>query len=112
MSATSLVSPNRRFGKKRRAILFSAAAQPTNTTYQYVSTNGGISGAGQIGGVRGIDGSQYMTSTFSAAANAPLQFYFNYITSDGAIDADYAFAQLKTSAEALVATLFTARTTV
>ena len=37
MSATSLVSPNRRFGKKRRAILFSAAAKPTNTTYQYVS---------------------------------------------------------------------------
>ena len=83
-----------------------------NTTYQYVSTNGGISGAGQIGGVGGIDGSQYTTSMFSAAANAPLQFYFNYITSDGAIYADYAFAQLKTSAGALVATLFTARTTV
>jgi hypothetical protein len=42
----------------------------------------------------------------------PLQFYFNYITSDGAQYADYAFAQLQTASGTPVATLFTARTTV
>jgi hypothetical protein len=82
-----------------------------SSTYQYVSTFGGVSGAGELNNVGGINGSQYTTSAFSAGANAPLQFFFNYVTSDGAIYADYAFAQLKTSGGALVATLFTARTT-
>jgi hypothetical protein len=81
-------------------------------SYQYISTSGGVAGAGQIAGVGGTDGSQFSTSPFFAAANAPLQFYFNYITSDGAQYADYAFAQLQTAAGTLVATLFTARTIV
>jgi len=71
-----------------------------------------VAGAGQISGVGGTDGSQFSTSPFLAAANAPLQFYFNYITSDGAQYADYGFAQLLTASGTLVATLFTARTSV
>jgi hypothetical protein len=54
--------------------------------------------AGQIAGVGGTDGSQFSTSPLFAAANAPLQFYFDYVTSDGAMYADYAFAQLQTAA--------------
>jgi hypothetical protein len=83
-----------------------------NSSYQYVSTNGGVTGGGQISSVGGTDGSQFSTSPFLAAANAPLQFYFNYITSDGAQYADYGFAQLLTASGTLVATLFTARTSV
>jgi hypothetical protein len=83
-----------------------------NSSYQYVSTHNGVAGAGQIAGVGGFDGSQFSTVAFTATANSPLQFYFNYITSDGAIYADYGFAQLLTASGSLVATLFTARTTV
>ena len=43
-------------------------------------------------------------------ATESLNFYFNYITSDGAEFADYAWAELKTSTGAHVAWLFTART--
>jgi hypothetical protein len=83
-----------------------------NASYQYVSTNEGVIGAGQISTVGGTDGSLFSTSPFLAAANSPLQFYFNYITSDGAQYADYGFAQLLTASGSLVATLFTARTIV
>jgi len=78
--------------------------------YQFVSTNGGIGGAGQIPGVGGTDGSQFTTSVFSANAGDPLQFFFNYVTSDGAQFADYSWAELQTSLGAHVAWLFTART--
>ncbi len=81
-----------------------------DSSYQYISTNGGVAGAGQIPGVGGTDGSQYSTSPFFAAANSPLQFYVNYITSDGWMYSDYAFAQLQTASGTIVATLFTART--
>jgi hypothetical protein len=81
-----------------------------NPTYQFVSTNGGVAGAGQITGVGGTDGSQFTTSAFSANAGDPLQFFFNYVTSDGAQFADYSWAELQTSLGAHVAWLFTART--
>jgi hypothetical protein len=83
-----------------------------NSSYQYVSTNGGVTGAGEISTIGGTDGSLFSTSPFLAAANSPLQFYFNYVTSDGAQYADYAFARLLTASGTLVATLFTARTIV
>ncbi len=80
--------------------------------YGYVSTNGGVDGAGQISGVDGTNGSEYITDTFSANAGDPLKFYFNYITSDGTgAFVDYAFTELLTSGDAHVAWLFTARTT-
>ena len=80
------------------------------TSYLYVSTSGGLTGAGQLPGVGGTNGSLLTTASFVAAAGAGLQFYFNYVTSDGAGYADYAFAQLLDSGNSVVATLFTART--
>ncbi len=56
------------------------------------------------------DGSTLATPTFAAAAGTALNFYFNYVTSDGAGYADYAWAELFTSTGTPVALLFTART--
>jgi hypothetical protein len=81
-----------------------------NPTYQFVTTSGGVTGAGEIPGVGGTDGSQFTTSPFSANAGDPLQFFFNYVTSDGSQFADYAWAELQTSLGTHVAWLFTART--
>ena len=79
--------------------------------YQYVSTAGGVAGAGRIAGAPGTTGSQLVTDAFSAAAGDALNFYFNYVTSDGSGSfTDYSFAELlKDGAHA--AWLFTARTT-
>lgn len=79
--------------------------------YGYVSTSGGVTGAGQIAGAGGTDGSEFITQAFSANAGDSLNFYFNYITSDGSGFSDYAFAELLDSSSATVAYLFTARTT-
>ena len=43
-------------------------APPGGTTYNYVSTNGGVAGSGQLAGEGGTNGSTYMTSVFSAGA--------------------------------------------
>jgi len=51
------------------------------------------------------------TSVFAANAGDDLKFYFNYVTSDGAEYADYAWARLLNSSGTEVALLFTARTT-
>ena len=85
-------------------------APPGGTTYSYVSTNGGVAGGGQLPGEGGTDGSTYTTSVFSAAAGDPLNFWFNYVTSDGSGFADYAWAALLTASLDPVAILFTART--
>src|SRR5262249_40656077 len=79
--------------------------------YSFISTNGGVTGAGQIAGVGGTNGSEFTTDTFSANAGDALQGFFNYVTSDGSVFADYAWAELQTSTGAHVAWLFTARTT-
>jgi hypothetical protein len=47
---------------------------------------------------------------FSAKAGQQLNYYFNYVTSDGGKFHDYAWAQLQTSLGVPVAMLFTART--
>jgi len=86
-------------------------ASPLGGSYQYISTAGGVVGAGQLAGVGGTNGSQFTTSTFSANAGSVLNFYFNYITSDGAGFSDYTFAQLVPTAGSAI-TLFTGRTTV
>ena len=93
-----------------------------NSTYQYVTTNGGITDVGMIASVGNgntpqndvADGSLLTTSDFAAGANSSLSFYFNYITSDGSARSqsftDYAWAELETAAGAHVAWLFTAET--
>ncbi len=80
------------------------------TSYQFISTNNGQTGAGQLPGIGGTNGSSFSTSAFSVNAGATLKFNFNYVTSDGAGFSDYAWAQLKTTSGSVVATLFTART--
>jgi hypothetical protein len=84
-----------------------------NTGYEWVSTAGGVTGVGNLpSGALGdeTDGSTLATPVFSATAGTPLNFYFNYVTSDGAGFADYAWAELYTSSNVPVALLFTART--
>ncbi len=81
-----------------------------HSSYQYISTSGGSAGAGEIPGVGGTNGSELASAVFNATAKESLQFYFNYITSDGAGFSDYAWAELETSTGAHVAWLFTART--
>ena len=85
-------------------------APPSGSTYSYVTTAGGPGGAGQLPGEGGINGSDYTTSAFSAAAGDDLEFWFNYVTSDGSGFADYAWASLLTAGLDPVAILFTART--
>ena len=83
------------------------------TQYGYVSTANGVSGValpGVGGSGNGTDGSTLRSAVFSAAAGADLKFFFNYVTSDGAGYADYAWAPLLDSSQAEVALLFTART--
>ncbi|GAC1418149.1 MAG: hypothetical protein NVSMB62_09560 [Acidobacteriaceae bacterium] len=83
-----------------------------NSTYQYVTTNGSTATAplptGALGGE--TNGSTLATPVFSATGGTPLNFYFNYVTSDGAGYADYAWAELFNSANLPVTLLFTART--
>jgi hypothetical protein len=89
-------------------------APPGGGNYQYVTTNGGTFEGGLPGvGGEGVatNGSVYTTSLFSAEADDPLLFYFNYVTSDGAGYADYAWAQLLNADLSVAALLFTARTT-
>lgn len=79
--------------------------------YLFISTNGGAAGAGRIPAAGGTNGSELTTPSFAANVGDKLNFYFNYVTSDGSGFADYSFAQLIDSANAVAATLFTARTT-
>lgn len=83
--------------------------------YYYVSTVDGASGVGALPGVGGsgqpTNGSTATTSLFSAMAGDVLEFYFNYVTSDGAGFADYGWARLLNDVGDQVALLFTARTT-
>lgn len=82
--------------------------------YNFVSTFGSEFGAGQINGVGAggefATGSEFTTSLFTASAGDKLNFFFNYVTSDGFGDfADYSFGELLSDGEH-AAWLFTART--
>lgn len=85
--------------------------------YTWVSTFGGVLGGGLPyivpginGGIGNTNGSILRTDAFSATAGDNLQFFFNYVTSDGAGFADYAWARLLDPSLNEVALLFTART--
>lgn len=88
-----------------------SAAPIANGGYAFVSTFNGVDGAGQIAGVQGTNGSEYITDLFTANAGDSLNFYFNYITTDGSDYTDYAFAELLDGGLNHIAWLFTARTT-
>lgn len=84
-----------------------------STRYGWVSTEGGVSGV-SLEGVGGsgsaTTGSVLRSNVFSANSGDELAFYFNFVTSDGAGYADYAWARLLTASLDEVALLFTART--
>jgi hypothetical protein len=85
-----------------------------SSMYEWVSTSGGSGGVGALPtGAQGgeTNGSTLTTPVFSATAGTALNFYFNYVTSDGAGFADYAWAELFDASNNAVALLFTARTT-
>jgi hypothetical protein len=87
-------------------------APPSGTTYDYVSTNGGVSlGATDLNLGSETNGTTLVSAPFAAAAGDPLTFYFNFVTSDGSGFADYAWAELLDNTGATAALLFTARTT-
>lgn len=88
---------------------------PGGGSYSWISTFGGLAGVGQIAGAGGTDGSQFTSGAFTANAGDVLEFYFNYVTSDGHLPddinyEDYTWAELQTAAGASVAMLYTART--
>jgi len=81
--------------------------------YGWVSTNNGQSGValeGVGGAGSAANGSVLRSNLFSASAAEILKFSFNFVTSDGAGYADYAWARLLDGSSNLVALLFTART--
>lgn len=81
-----------------------------DSSYQWISTYGGVDGVGELTGIGGTNGSSYTTDIFRADAGSPIKFAVNFITSDGADFSDYAWAQLQTPSGTPVATLFTAQT--
>ena len=85
-----------------------------SSAYEYITTNNGTTGVGALAGVGGsgspTNGSTLSTPVFAANAGDALNFDFNFVTSDGAGYADYAWAELLTSTDTSVAILFTART--
>ena len=82
-----------------------------STSYGYVTTVGGVNGSTPFGITGTRRGSNLQSTVFTAAAGDPLNFYFNYITSDGSGFADFGYAQLLNAADLTqAALLFTART--
>lgn len=87
---------------------------PGFSSYQWISTDGGVSGGGTLPvGPTGqeTDGSEAHTPTFTVAVGDKLNFYFDYITSDGVQYTEYAWAGLYSGASTFDSYLFTARTT-
>ena len=65
-----------------------------NSQYGYVVTNNGVTGVSPFKTGGETTGSKLVSNSFTAVAGDNLQFYFNYITSDGSGYADYGFARL------------------
>ncbi|MCE3261467.1 MAG: hypothetical protein K0R43_546 [Pseudoduganella sp.] len=83
------------------------------SAYGWVSTFGSnvqASLAGVGSGGDEANGTTLRSVSFDATAGALLDFRFNYVTTDGAGFADYAWARLLDSGNNQVAMLFTART--
>lgn len=82
-----------------------------NSQYGYVVTNNGVTGVSPFSTGGETTGSKLVSNAFTAAAGDKLQFYFNYITSDGSGFADYSFATLLNASDSSqAALLFTAQT--
>lgn len=90
-------------------------ASPEGGNYGWIASNTGITGLGidvnGDGNPDGTDGTRLRSGVFSADAGDTLEFYFNYVTSDGAGFSDFAWVRLLDDSLDEVALLFTARTT-
>lgn len=87
---------------------------PGFSSYQWLTTAGSPLGGGTLPlGATGqeTNGTIVRTPTFTVVAGDKLNFYFNYITSDGAQFTEYAWAGLFTGSSTFDSYLFTARTT-
>lgn len=84
-------------------------APPSSTTYDWISTSGGVIMPGlALGGE--TNGSLLKSNVFAGNTGDSLKFYFNFITSDGAGFADYAWARLFNLTDSSITYLVTART--
>lgn len=79
--------------------------------YGYVSSTNGVAGVSPFNLSGDRNGSYLRSNVFTAGAGDALNFNFNYVTSDGAGFADYAWARLLNADLSQAALLFTARTT-
>jgi len=85
-------------------------APPGGSQYQYITTNVGANGVGQLPGIGGTNGALLTTSPFVANGTDTLTFNFNFVTSDGTGSfPDYAWAELVPSVGSPTV-LFDART--
>lgn len=87
---------------------------PGFAAYQWISTSGSPTGGGKLPvGATGqeTNGSAAQTPVFTVSAGDKLDFFFNYITSDGAVYTEYAWAGLFDNTSTFDSYLFTARTT-
>ncbi|MEL6960228.1 MAG: NF038132 family protein [Pseudomonadota bacterium] len=86
------------------------AAPTGDGSFVYVSTDGGVDGAAGygLGGER--QGTELTTFNFMADAGDELEYFFNYVTSDGSGFADYAYAELNDIGGGPTINLFNART--
>jgi MYXO-CTERM domain-containing protein len=99
----------------------SVVSQPMSS-YGWVSSESGIDGISPFssasvpynsdtGLVGNTNGSLLRSGAFTASRNEVLKFQFNYVTSDGASFADYAWARLLNATDgSQAAVIFTART--
>lgn len=85
-------------------------ASPVGPNYVFLTTAGGaaLSGLG-VGGE--TNGTELTTDPFSVSAGETLEYYFNYVTSDGSGFPDYAYAFLIDVDTQDQTLFFTARTT-
>lgn len=81
-----------------------------SSKYGYVTTESGVNNTSPFSLGAEASGSKLVSTAFTASAGDDLNFYFNYVTSDGAGYADYAWARLLNSDGSEAALLFTART--
>ena len=85
---------------------------PVGNTYVYVTTAGSTYMGAGLGVGSETNGTELETLTFSASEGAVLDYYFNYVASDGTETfVEYAYAQLKQISTGNLTTIFTARTT-
>jgi hypothetical protein len=89
---------------------------PGFSSYQFVTTNGGTTGGGNLPsvfgspGVDSTNGSTFTTASFTTTPGELVDFQFNYITSDGSGFPDYAWAGLMSTTGGTNYLIFSAQT--